>query len=147
MKIKISAWEWMYAFMWCLLLLGATFPCVLLDYDFSFLSESSGDTTMYGMSRAYMFAIVMVIIIHLLDMTHIIITAQITYNKMKRGFINTLISLIVISISLIFVASVDAYYAKISWFILFWIILFIYKISCISMTKKTSVKLHNLILA
>jgi hypothetical protein len=143
MKIRLRAWEWIYAFMWCLLLLGATFPCILLDYDFSFLLGDLEDTSMYGISKVYMFAIVMVIIIHLLDVSHVVITSQITESKVRKGFLNTLFSLIIISLSLIFMASVDSYYVKIFWFILFWICLFIYKALCIRMTKNPDIKLYE----
>ena len=147
MKIRISAWEWIYAFMWCLLLLGATSPCILLDSDFSFLFGISEDRSMYGISKSYMFALVMVIIIHLLDISHVIITSRISYDKLKKGFLNTLISIIFISTSLIFMASVESFYTKLFWFILFWICLFIYKMLCVRMTKNPDIQSHEFLQA
>jgi hypothetical protein len=100
---------------------------------------------MYGISKSYMFAVVMVVVIHLLDVANVIITTKIAYNKMRWGFFNTLISMIVIFISLIFVTSVESFYVKIFWFTVFWILLFVYKILCIKMTKSIDVKMLKVI--
>ncbi|MDR1092406.1 MAG: hypothetical protein LBL79_15165 [Prevotella sp.] len=135
--MEISIWEWMYAFLWCLLLLGAAFPSIFVNCDFSFLN-TSGDRTK---SDAYLFSVVMIIVVHLLDMVHIISSEKIMPDKMKKGFIQTLVSIMLLVISLILINSFESYAAKIFLFVLFWGILLVYKVFCIQITGKKVRKL------
>jgi hypothetical protein len=111
-----------------MLLLAAAFPSIFLSLDFSFLNETA----------RYMFAIVMIIVIHLLDIAYIVNSSKITLKKMKKGFVHTLVSIMLMAISLLFVGSIDSYNAKLFWFILFWTALFACKILCIQMVRKTT---------
>ncbi|MDR1595171.1 MAG: hypothetical protein LBS43_11935 [Prevotellaceae bacterium] len=136
-RIGKYIWEWTYALLWCLLLLSATFPSIFLDNDFSFLNMPEG-TTMRGISKAYMYAVIMIVVIHLLDVVYLVTSTNMTYKKIKKGFIQTLISIMLIAVSLAFVSSLDSYTARMFWFIVFWIILFSYKVSCVQMIEDTS---------
>jgi hypothetical protein len=127
----------MYAGIWCLLLLAATFPNIFLGHGFSFL-DIPEDATMREISKAHMFAIVMIVIVHLLDVVYIISSNELSYDKMKLGFQQTVVSIMFIAISLIFVSSLDSYAARMFWFILFWVILFVYKACCVQMLNGKS---------
>jgi hypothetical protein len=128
-----SIWKWAYAFLWCLLLLAATFPCIFLNYSFSFLNVPESETVQ-GISGAYMFAIVMIVVVHLLDIVYTVYLNRLSYKKMKTSFIQTLISIMLIAISLIFVCTLDSYFGRIFCFMLFWAVFFAFKIICIQMT-------------
>ncbi|MDR1896819.1 MAG: hypothetical protein LBR10_08520 [Prevotellaceae bacterium] len=142
-------WEWVYALLWCLLLIEATFPSIFLDYNFSFLLNGSEDKAVYGISKSYMFAIVMVVVLHLLDMAHIVMSVELNYAKMRRGFLCTLFSIILVAISLSVISSVENQYTKIMFFILFWAVLFVYKLISVNITaqsvriKKVEVNEYN----
>jgi hypothetical protein len=138
--IRISIWDWMYAGIWCLLLLAATFPSIFLSYDFSFLNDSK-ETPISGISKSYMFAAVMIVVVHLLDVVHIVSSNELSYNKMKTGFQQTLLSIMLIAISLIFVSSLDSCAARMFWFFLFWGILFVYKACCVRMLNGKSINI------
>jgi hypothetical protein len=141
--IRIGIWDWIYAGIWCLLLLAAAFPSIFLDYDFSFLNDSE-NMSMSGISKSYMFAVVMIIVVHLLDVVHIITSNELSYDKMKAGFLQTVVSIMLIAISLIFVSSLDSYAARLFWFLLFWGILFVYKACCVQMLNEKSIDLEEI---
>jgi len=129
MSKKTHTWEWIYTTFWCLLLLGAAFPCIFTHADFSFLSDASGDNAMQGVSKSYLFAVVMIVVLHLLDVTHLVIsTKDILPEKLRKGFLCTLISVMLIAISLIGITVVDGQTLKVILFIVFWVLLFTYKL-------------------
>jgi hypothetical protein len=140
-RIKI----FFYALLWCLFIIGATFPDLILDLfnfdskvSFSFLSEEN--SSMQGIFKNYMFSMVMAFVLLLIDIAYPIMSSEIDTEKMKWGWLTNIISTIAIALCLVFLCSIDCFCIKKFWFIFFWTVLFIYKVIFIQISSNSEKK-------
>jgi hypothetical protein len=113
-----------YVLIWCIFLMVATYPSVILNWDFSFLSENS----LQGIFKNYIFSMVMVFVLFLSDIAYPILSSKIDMDNMKLGWVSNIITTIIIALCLIFLCIIDNFGGKIFCFILFWVTLLVYKI-------------------
>jgi len=125
--------NFIYAFFWWIIIFASLFPSVFLEGSIDFLFPK--DDSMHSISKSFIYGMSMAVVIHLIDMTYIVFFKNLTQEKLKMGFLATLISLCVIIISIILISSYNNYIMKISGFVVFWITLFVFKLFCIETTK------------
>lgn len=141
--MSINWKDFFYAFFWCAIIFGSLFPSVFLDGNIDFLFPDINNKSMYSISQNFMYGMSMAIFIHLIDMIYIVFVNNVTYNKLKIGFLATLISLCVIIASIICISAYDNYIIKTIGFVIFWITLFVFKLFCIETTKPDEVIVTN----
>jgi len=129
-----------YIVFWGVLLFGATFPKVFLDLDFEFLKGEN----VIELSKAYLFALTMIIAIHLVDISYIVFTNNdIEKEQLRLGLITNFISLALIAICLILSVAITNFYGKIASFLFFWFLLIITKYMSILLTQQPVIKLNK----
>ena len=137
--MSINWRDFFYAFFWCVVILGSLFPSVFLEGSVDFLFPDTDDKSMYSISQSFMYGMSMAVVIHLIDMIYIVFNNNVTHNKLKVGFLATLISLCIIIISVICISAYNSCITKVIGFIVFWITLFMFKLFCIETTKPDEV--------
>lgn len=133
---KISAL--LYALIWSIILIAATFPSFVQGFNFDFLIEPD----IIKASQTYLFSLAMVIALHFSEFTYCLYTHDIDKTQLRGIGIANSISIALIAIFLISTVAAEKIGCKIVFFVSVWIVLSAIKFVSLTLTGKPLIELN-----
>lgn len=131
--MKTLKWyKWLYWGAWCFIMLLAAFPRMILDGNVDFLKDNI-DNKEYVI--AFIIPLVMIIVGYLFDLAYTLVSIRPSYNKLKTGFIWSVIVLAFSLMGITFTMYFDDFRVKILCFSLTFLLVSAMKLVSLFVTE------------
>jgi len=124
-----------YVVAWAGILFGATFPSVVLDWNFSFLKERG--------NNEIAFALALLVMVQFFEMAYCFYTQNLTKKQLRKFGINICLLAVLVALSLITAFVVENFKIRLFYFILFWIGTLMVKYESVVLAKKRVIRLKK----